>query len=239
MTFRSIPVQLRCRRSRLRNSPPLAVATGWLFLWWERSMEPQTGALAKSTTDRRQRDTGRVMPRENVEIVRQPIAVLTARAVVWMSASPCASHALSRCWLERLGGSTCCCHRARGCDRRSSAATSSVASRPSTAETSRLPSCSTTRTSSRSFDQRLVALCFEPVYRGREARIEAQRRWIVEWGEERTEPEELIDLGYGRLLLLVGNTGKGPSSGAVVERNLPLHVVRRAGDLRAAVPRPQ
>jgi len=29
------------------------------------------------------------------------------------------------------------------------------------------------------FDQRLVALGFEPVYRGREARIEAQRRWIV------------------------------------------------------------
>ena len=69
------------------------------------------------------------------------------------------------------------------------------------------------------FDQRVVALGFEPVYRGREARIEAQRRWIDEWGEERTEPEELIDLGGGRLLLLVRNTGKGHSSGAVVDRN--------------------
>src|SRR5947208_1447411 len=48
---------------------------GSVPLWWGWSMEPQTGALAKSTTDRRQRDTGRVMPRENVEIVRQPIAV--------------------------------------------------------------------------------------------------------------------------------------------------------------------
>ena len=68
------------------------------------------------------------------------------------------------------------------------------------------------------FDERVVALGFEPVYRGREARIEAQRRWIAEWGEERSEPEELIDLGGGRLLMLVRNRGKGPSSGAVVDR---------------------
>jgi ketosteroid isomerase-like protein len=65
-------------------------------------------------------------------------------------------------------------------------------------------------------DERLVALGFEAVYRGREARIEAQRRWIDEWGEERTEVEELIDLGDGRLLVLARNKGSGPSSGAAV-----------------------
>ena len=61
-------------------------------------------------------------------------------------------------------------------------------------------------------DERLVALGFELVYRGREARIEAQRRWIVEWGEERTEVEELIDLGDGRLLLLVRNRARAPAA---------------------------
>jgi ketosteroid isomerase-like protein len=67
------------------------------------------------------------------------------------------------------------------------------------------------------FDRKLVGLGFEPMYRGREMRIDAQRRWIDEWGQERTEPEELIDLGDGRLLLLARNRGTGPSSGAPVD----------------------
>ena len=64
------------------------------------------------------------------------------------------------------------------------------------------------------FDERLVSLGFEPVYRGREARIAAQREWMAAWGEIRFDAEELIDLGDNRGLVLGQLRGSGLSSGA-------------------------
>jgi ketosteroid isomerase-like protein len=66
------------------------------------------------------------------------------------------------------------------------------------------------------WDARLVGLGFEPVYRGLEARLEAQRRWMAEWAGWRSEPEELIDLGDGRFLILGHANTSGLSSGAPV-----------------------
>jgi ketosteroid isomerase-like protein len=69
------------------------------------------------------------------------------------------------------------------------------------------------------FDPGLVALGIEPVYRGRQARIDMQRRWNAEWGGWRFEPEELIDLGGNRMLALGRLRGSGLSSGAAVDRD--------------------
>jgi ketosteroid isomerase-like protein len=66
------------------------------------------------------------------------------------------------------------------------------------------------------FPAQFVALGFEPVYRGREARIDAQRRWLAEWGELWFELEELIDLG-DRVLVVSRMKGSGLSSGAGTE----------------------
>jgi ketosteroid isomerase-like protein len=63
-------------------------------------------------------------------------------------------------------------------------------------------------------EPRLVSLGFDPVYRGREARIGVQRRWVAELGEFRFAPEELIDLRGGRLLVIGRQEGSGLSSGA-------------------------
>lgn len=53
--------------------------------------------------------------------------------------------------------------------------------------------------------------------RGREARIDFQRRWVADWGAFRFEPDEIIDLGDGRRLMWVGRTSAaGLSSGAMV-----------------------
>ena len=68
-------------------------------------------------------------------------------------------------------------------------------------------------------DQQFVALGFDPVYRGREARISVQRRWVAEWGDFRYEPEELIDLGDGRVLVVGRMTGSGLSSGAGIDND--------------------
>jgi ketosteroid isomerase-like protein len=62
----------------------------------------------------------------------------------------------------------------------------------------------------------LVGLGFDPLYHGREQRIAFQRRWIAEWGEFRFEPEEIIDLG-DRVLLVGRIKGIGPSSGAAFD----------------------
>jgi ketosteroid isomerase-like protein len=61
-----------------------------------------------------------------------------------------------------------------------------------------------------------VALGLEPVYRGRDARIDFQRRWDDEWGDWRFEPEALIDLGDRRVLVTGSLKASGLSSGAVV-----------------------
>ena len=63
---------------------------------------------------------------------------------------------------------------------------------------------------------RMVGLGFDPVYRGHAGRIDFQRRWAGEWGEMRFEPEEMIDLG-DHLLFLGRVAGSGLSSGAAFE----------------------
>ncbi len=53
---------------------------------------------------------------------------------------------------------------------------------------------------------------------GRTERIRFQQRWVAEWGEFRFEPEEVIDLGDARRLLVLGRTkGTGLSSGAAFD----------------------
>jgi ketosteroid isomerase-like protein len=63
-----------------------------------------------------------------------------------------------------------------------------------------------------------VTLGFDPVYRGREERIRFQERWHADWGEFRFEPEELIDLGE-RVLLVGRVKGSGLSSGVAVDND--------------------
>lgn len=62
----------------------------------------------------------------------------------------------------------------------------------------------------------LVGIGFHPLYRGREARFDFQRRWTAEWGEMRFEPDEMLDLG-DRLLFVGRIRGSGVSSGAAFE----------------------
>ena len=73
-----------------------------------------------------------------------------------------------------------------------------------------------------------VALDFDPVYRGREARFEFQRRWTAEWGEMRFEPEEMLDLG-DRLLFVGRIKGSGLGSGAAFESDWAILLSISAG----------
>ena len=59
----------------------------------------------------------------------------------------------------------------------------------------------------------LVGLGFDPVYRGREGRLRYHRQWVAELGEFQNEPEEVIDLG-DHVLVLGRVKGSGLSSGA-------------------------
>ena len=59
----------------------------------------------------------------------------------------------------------------------------------------------------------VVDLGFEPVYRGYEGWLRYARRWNAEWGSYRARPEELIDLGDGRLLTVGHQEGRGSGSG--------------------------
>jgi ketosteroid isomerase-like protein len=63
-------------------------------------------------------------------------------------------------------------------------------------------------------DSRFVGLGFDRVYRGRAERVRFQQRWVAEWGDFRFEPEELIDLGDGRLFVHGRIVGSGLTSGA-------------------------
>ena len=56
-----------------------------------------------------------------------------------------------------------------------------------------------------------------PGSHGRETWIEGQRRWLADWGELRYEPNEIIDLGDDRLLLLGRATGVGRGSGVEID----------------------
>ena len=66
------------------------------------------------------------------------------------------------------------------------------------------------------FPAQFVALGFERVSRGRRARIDAQRRWVAEWGDLWFDLEELIDLG-DQLVVVTRMKGRGLSSGAATE----------------------
>ena len=61
-----------------------------------------------------------------------------------------------------------------------------------------------------------LAALGEPGARGREERIRWQKKWRAEWGEFRFEPDEVIDLGDRQLV--VGHIrGSGLASGVSVE----------------------
>lgn len=52
---------------------------------------------------------------------------------------------------------------------------------------------------------------------GRETWIEGQRRWLADWGEFRYEPDEVLDLGGDRLLLVGRVRGVGRGSGVEID----------------------
>ncbi len=64
--------------------------------------------------------------------------------------------------------------------------------------------------------------------RGRMDRIDFQRRWDADWGEFRNEPEELIDLG-DRVVVLGRFVGSGASSGASFDREIAYLFTQRGG----------
>jgi ketosteroid isomerase-like protein len=56
-----------------------------------------------------------------------------------------------------------------------------------------------------------------PGSHGREAWLEGQRRWLADWGALRYEPDEVLDLGDDRLLLLGRGRGIGRASGIEID----------------------
>jgi ketosteroid isomerase-like protein len=85
------------------------------------------------------------------------------------------------------------------------------------------------RDSESNFAPQLLELGFQPVYRGREARISAERRWTAELGDFRFEPEELTDLGDGRVMVVGRQKGSGLSSGAAFDTDWALLITLSAG----------
>jgi hypothetical protein len=64
----------------------------------------------------------------------------------------------------------------------------------------------------------VVALgALTPGSHGREAWVAGQRRWLADWEEWRYEPDEVLDLGDDRFLLLGRVIGTGRGSGIVVD----------------------
>jgi ketosteroid isomerase-like protein len=63
-------------------------------------------------------------------------------------------------------------------------------------------------------EPRLTELGFDRMYRGREERVRFQQRWAAEWGDFKFAPEELVDLGDGRLFVSGRIVGSGLTSGA-------------------------
>jgi ketosteroid isomerase-like protein len=66
--------------------------------------------------------------------------------------------------------------------------------------------------------------------RGREERLRFHRTFLEEWGEYRLEPEELIDTG-DRVLVLGRMKGTGLSSGAVFDNEWALLTATSAGQV--------
>jgi ketosteroid isomerase-like protein len=78
------------------------------------------------------------------------------------------------------------------------------------------------------FPRGFATLGVELGTRGREERIEFQRRWTTEWGELRFEPGELIDLGAS-LLILSRMKGSGLGSAAPFDSECAHLVTLAAG----------
>jgi ketosteroid isomerase-like protein len=65
--------------------------------------------------------------------------------------------------------------------------------------------------------RQLVALGFDPVYRGHQQGIRYRQQWAQEWGEFQLKPEELHDLGDNRMLVIGRGEGVSPSGAAVAD----------------------
>jgi len=74
----------------------------------------------------------------------------------------------------------------------------------------------------------VVKLGLDPVSRGRAERIHVQRRWHAEWSELQFEPDELFDLG-NRLLVTARMKGSGLSSEAAFDNDFANLVTLSAG----------
>jgi ketosteroid isomerase-like protein len=72
----------------------------------------------------------------------------------------------------------------------------------------------------------------EPGYHGRTNRIEGERRWRADWEDLRYLPEELLDLGDGRIVVLGRIQGTGASSGAPFDSEWALVIALSAGHVR-------
>lgn len=73
------------------------------------------------------------------------------------------------------------------------------------------------------FPAQMTTLGVQAGTRGRQARVDFQRRWSAEWGSIQFEPDELIDLG-GRVLVLGRVKGSGLGSGAAFDNEWALLV---------------
>jgi ketosteroid isomerase-like protein len=78
------------------------------------------------------------------------------------------------------------------------------------------------------FPPQIIGLGEDPLYRGREGRIGVQRRWTAEWGELRFEPEEVIDLDP-RVLVIGRMKGSGVCSGAAFDNDWAVLLTISAG----------
>ena len=68
-------------------------------------------------------------------------------------------------------------------------------------------------------DPRFIELGFDRVYRGRAERIRFPQRCSAEWSNFQFAPEEVIDLGDGRLFMRGRPVGSGLTSGAGFDDN--------------------
>jgi ketosteroid isomerase-like protein len=75
-------------------------------------------------------------------------------------------------------------------------------------------------------DAGLVGL--DPIYRGRDGRLRYHRQWVAELGEFQNAPEEIVDLG-DRVLLLGRIKGTGATSGAAFDTEIAYLITISAG----------
>ena len=65
----------------------------------------------------------------------------------------------------------------------------------------------------------LVELGFDATYRGHDGWRRYAERWNAEWGAYEAAPDELWDLGDGRLLAIGAQRGRGSGSGAEITKD--------------------